>query len=155
MVKRGRPTAEVREELFQRRWTVARLHARRVPRMEIARQLGQALRTIDRDLGWLSRGWRSELVSDLAAIKERELGELDAMERQAAERFETTHDGRWLSLRLQVKEHRARLLGLFAPQRLDVLISREEAERIGAEFGLDPTEVLREAEAVLKERRGR
>jgi len=130
-----------RQAVSKRRVTVAKLWTRRLTQEEIAAAVGVDQSTVSRDLKALVTAWRKEALGDVTATRARELADLDSMEREAAvaasAKVSPQELARLLEVRLRVKERRARLLGLDAPQRgkfeltlddIDREIARHEAE---------------------------
>jgi predicted transcriptional regulator len=113
-----------RQEVSKRRATVAKLWTRRLTQEEIAAAVGVTRSTVSRDIKVLVAAWREEAVGDVTAMRARELADLDAMEREAAmaasAKVSPQELARLLEVRLRVKDRRARLLGLDAPQRQEV-----------------------------------
>jgi hypothetical protein len=104
----------------ERRRKVAALYLRHVDQEDIARQLGVDQSTVSRDVAALRSDWRSAAGSDTAEHIAVEVAELDLMERDAALEFSKTHDPRWMTVRLSIKDRRAALLGLDAPKRTEL-----------------------------------
>ena len=84
---------------------------------EIARREGVSRQTVSNDVKTLQLRWRQELVGDPAMIKAQELAELNDMERDCIRGYALTGDAVWLRERRQIKERKAKLLGLDAPVR--------------------------------------
>jgi len=104
-------------QVAARRRQVARLYVHRVTQDQIAQQLGVSQSTISRDIKALLKAWRQAALRDVAEHLARELAELDVMEQQCATRFAETRQREWLTERRQIKQLRAQLLGLNAPQQ--------------------------------------
>lgn len=107
-------------QIAARRAKVAILYTRRLRQEEIAQQIGVDQSTISRDVKAIIRDWQQGAVSEVAAAKARDLGELDEIERDCALQFSQTHDYNWIDRRIKCKERRARLLGLDAPVKADL-----------------------------------
>lgn len=102
----------------QRRVLVAKYLARRWKQSEIAKELGVHEGTISRDAAILRKQWAESMGDDIAKHISRELADLEAMERDAADEYFAQPLGKrhtkWIHVRLKCKEHRAKLLGLDA-----------------------------------------
>lgn len=110
---------------------------------EIAAEVGVTAGTVCKDITTLKRQWLKESVEAINLIKARELAELGEMEREAsslfavASRWRTGPDGvperlpnhsraqGWMEKRLRIKELRAKLCGLNAPEELEVGVNRK------------------------------
>jgi DNA-binding CsgD family transcriptional regulator len=113
--------ARQRAEREERRLKVEQLYFRlRLTQQEIAEQLGLSQPTVSRDVKAIVRQWVKEYVGDVAPIKARELGDLDAMERDCALELARTKDPRWMAERRHIKAQRARMLGLDEPQGVNI-----------------------------------
>ena len=95
------------------------MYLRRIQPFVIARTLDHRYETIKRDIAWLEAQWHKELVDDPIAIIRRELASLDDIERDCAMQFSGSLHPKWLTIRLQCQERRAKLLGLDAAQKLE------------------------------------
>jgi len=102
----------------RRRAQVAELYLQRMTQTEIARILGVSQPTVSRDIKAIERRWRQQAVDNLDRQKLRELAELDRMEREAAINYQHTHDIKWFRERKWIKEQRAKILGLYAPEKV-------------------------------------
>lgn len=140
-----------RQEVSKRRATVAKLWTRRLTQEEIAAAVGVDQSTVSRDVKALVAVWRKEALGDVTATRARELADLDAMEREAAvaasAKVSPQELARLLEVRLRVKDRRARLLGLDAPQRQEVTGKEGGAIRHDYDFSCLSDEEL-EAEIV-------
>ncbi|HEV8177680.1 MAG TPA: hypothetical protein VGP44_08335 [Gemmatimonadales bacterium] len=114
-----RPTRVDEVAIAKRRREVAALYLAHQTQTAIARLLNVGQSTISDDLAALKEEWRTESLADLQIVIEREANELDEMERRAAVADSKAKTPEWFDRRLKVKERRARLLGLDAPQRID------------------------------------
>ena len=113
-------TAQRRHELADRRKKVSALYLRRISQVEIAEQLGVSKYAVCRDIKILEKEWRSEYVASINAIHNRELAELDQMERDMAMLYYHNHDPAIIDRRLRVKDHRAKLLGLYSAVKTEL-----------------------------------
>lgn len=113
-----------RQEVSERRATVAKLWTRRLTQEEIATAVGVDQSTVSRDIKVLVEAWREEALADVTDLRARELADLHAMEREAAVAASANVSpqelARLLEVRLRVKDRRSRLLGLDAPERQEV-----------------------------------
>lgn len=107
-------------EITDRRRKVARLLAKKITQVEIAKELGVSQPTISRDVVAIEEEWKREYSEALELIRARELAELRDMERDAAAAFAKTRDPRFLQARLATKTRIAKLVGLDAPERREV-----------------------------------
>lgn len=105
--------------VMERRALVAGLLKRHITYTEMATQLGVSRVTISKDVSAIKEQWREAAVDDVASMKGRELVELDEMERECALEYASAkkHDERvkWMSLRLDIKRRRAKMMGLDDP----------------------------------------
>jgi predicted XRE-type DNA-binding protein len=146
-----------RQQVHQRRTTVAKLWTRHLTQAEIAAAVGVTQSTVSRDIKTLVAAWRQEALADVSAMRARELADLDAMEREAAVaasvKLSPQELARLLEVRLRIKERRARFLGLDAPQRQEVTGGQGGPVRYAYDYGhlsdeqLE-AEILREAQAI-------
>ena len=111
MAERNARRALKSAEIEARRQQVASLTLHKVHQTEIARRLGVAQSTVSRDLKVIEAGWRRAAAADLAELEEMERDLLRRLDAKPGLAF------RLISLRLRVKERRARLMGLDAPLR--------------------------------------
>lgn len=155
MVRRmARDTAD-RAIAEERRTHVARYRLQRLSVREIAERLAvDGLRnpttsqpwdhaTVHRDCRALALEWRRDALADTARRTGEVLAELREVRRQAWAAGD-------LNVVLRALKQEAELLGLDAPTRVDfTALIRLDAERAG----LDPDEMVRVAEQVLRESR--
>lgn len=130
-----------------RRRQIAALRCKRLSQTEIAEIIGVSLGTVNRDLKIVEAEWREEALRSIEEVKSRELADLAEMERDAGVEFDTSavkyklrsedgtavavegpRDPNWLEQRRRIKEHRAKLLGLYAPDRKDVTSAGDKLE---------------------------
>jgi len=148
--------AKQRFSIAERRRKVAALYADHVDQAIIAQQLDVNPATISRDVAFIEAEWMVRSLVALDMRKARELAELDEIELDAATGYSISKNTRFLAIRLQCKERRARLLGLDAPARSaldltgnvglgllsadDLVKARQDAEQWEQEtFGGSPT----------------
>lgn len=115
-----------RATIEDRRRQVAALYVRRVNQSDIARQLGVNQATISRDVAALVKQWQKEQAETIEAWRDRDLLELDEMEKDAAIEFSKSKRRDWIDTRLKIKERRAKLMGLDAPTRAEIGIKAIE-----------------------------
>lgn len=113
----------------------------------IARELGVTQQTISRDFAALDRLYRERAAADIAAAKGQDLERLDqlvlALWRQASQGSLGAVDRV-----LRVLERRAALLGLDAPQRVDI---EQRVRQLAVAAGLDADAAVVEAARLLRE----
>jgi predicted transcriptional regulator len=85
----------------------------------IAEQLGTSQPTVSRDIKAIEAEWAASAVQDIAAAKGHDL---ERIERLIAALWGDAIKGKWLATDrvLALMQHRAKLLGLEAPERLDL-----------------------------------
>lgn len=85
----------------------------------IAEQLGTSQPTVSRDIKAIEAEWAQSAVQDIAAAKGHDL---ERIERLIAALWGDAIKGKWLATDrvLALMQHRAKLLGLEAPERLDL-----------------------------------
>ena len=96
----------------------------------IAEQLNVDRSTISRDIKHIEKQWQAEAVQDIAAAKGKDL---ERTERLIAALWEDARKGKWLATDrvLALMQHRAKLLGLEAPQKQDLNMQHVIREYIG------------------------
>jgi hypothetical protein len=135
----------------RQRLTACRLAGIRDQR-QLARQLGCSQATVCRDLQALDAEFRRQAAADVAAEKGLELARTERLIAglwAEASRGEPRAVGRVLDL----MTHKARLLGLFAPTQVSVDDLRERAPAIAEVLGMDPAEIVAQAEQLLRRQR--
>ncbi len=112
-------------ELADRRKKVAAFTLNRYDQTTIASMLGVNQSTVSRDINFLMKNWRQAAENDILDHIGRELAELDLMEKEAAANYITLKSegslkqaNTWMATRLQIKDRRAKLLGLDKPQKV-------------------------------------
>lgn len=120
-------TTSKKTEITNRRKQVAQLYLNHVQQCDIAEKLGVSQGTISGDLKALNKAWLEDAKGDIAQIKARELAELDYMELDAAATIQKLKkEGdyskalRYAEHRLNIKDRRAKMLGLYEPDKIDV-----------------------------------
>lgn len=166
--------AEQTDEIENRRRDVAALLAARLPYREIGRRLGVSVGTVARDVEKIRRTWQDRYAEDYNAHASEQLATLDIVKQRLLPRVlvggkpeEEIVEGRptgrtvptmdlWaLDRLLGVMDREARLLGLDAPQRIEVQMHVEVVakaiEHVVIELGLDPDVVRPVLGAKLRE----
>jgi transcriptional regulator len=119
----------------------------------IARMLGTSQPTISRDFADLDVRFRERADEMIEAAKGIDLNRLDAMIAGLWTKA-ITGDTWSVDRVLKCLERRANLLGLDAPQKRELSGSvelRTYAQRVAADLGLEPAEVLAQAERIIAE----
>jgi DUF1680 family protein len=140
--------ARTREKRAADMAEMARLRLFGYQQTEIAAKLGLNQATVSRDLAKIAERWKAQAVTDLDAVRARELAKLDALEVEAYEawiaskadtqkkvvedrpgksggkfaKIETTQnvgDPRFLQAILAIQDRRAKILGFDAPAKFD------------------------------------
>ena len=106
--------------ITRRRAQVANLLTSRISQEEIARTLQVEPATITRDVRVILAGWDQRAHEGADVIRSRELADLEQMERDCAVAFSGDKKDGWVGRRLQIKERRAKLLGLDAPAKQEL-----------------------------------
>lgn len=143
--------AEVEREA-RRRKVAALLMAGVSDQTTIAEQLGVSNATISRDIKVIEAEWQAAAVQDIAAAKGKDL---QRTERLIQALWQDAIKGKWLATDriIALMQHRAKLLGLEAPQkredthRIEIM---SIVEGIAESTGLDTAEILAEAERIVK-----
>ncbi|MDD3077442.1 MAG: HTH domain-containing protein [Proteiniphilum sp.] len=114
-------------EINNRRKLVAQYTLNRLDQTDIAEKLGVTQGTISNDLKALNKQWLEAAQDDISQIKARELAELDFMELDAAITIQKLKkDGdyskalRYAGHRLDIKRDRAKMLGLYEPEKVEL-----------------------------------
>lgn len=131
---------------------------RRIKALEL-RKAGQSYRAIGRALGISYQQALRDVTHVLDDLNAQATDTAERYRRLEVERLDALLDPLWPSaigghlraqeMVLRIMERRAKLLGLDAPLQHEVLV-RQQAERLAAELGLDPAEVLAEAERIVR-----
>lgn len=140
--------ARTREKRAADMAEMARMRLFGYQQTEIAAKLGLNQATVSRDLAKIAEQWKAQAVTDLDAVRARELAKLDALEVQAYEawiaskadtqrkvvedrpgkgggkfaKIETTQnvgDPRFLQAILAIQDRRAKIQGFDAPAKFD------------------------------------
>ncbi len=96
----------------------------------IADQLGVSQPTISRDVKHIEARWQESALQDISAAKGKDL---QRTERLIQALWQDAIKGKWLATDrvLSLMQHRAKLLGLEAPQKQDVNMQHIVREYIG------------------------
>lgn len=140
------PMAQRHQEMVERRRKVAafRISGMR-DQARIAKELGVSQPTISRDMDALDEQYRQAAAADTA--KEKGL-DLERCERLIGALWADAVKGRWLAIDrvLALMAHRAKLLGLEAPQKVNLEVYvRQMAESLG----LDADAAVQEAQRIV------
>jgi AcrR family transcriptional regulator len=144
--------AHVDQQIIERRMRVAQLRLGGVRNQRtIASRLGVSVATINRDFKALDAEWKKRAADDIDVEKAIDL---DRTERLIASLWEQALKGKWLATDriISLMQHRARLLGLDAPQKREdthTVNLTIMAEQIAAETGLDKNEIMAEAQRII------
>ncbi len=112
--------AHTEQQMIERRMRVASMRLAGVRNQrQIADQLGVSPATINRDIKALNAEWRQRAAADVATEKGLDL---DRTERLIAALWKSATEGKWLATDrvLALMQHRAKLLGLEAPEKQDI-----------------------------------
>ena len=145
-------SAQIDQRKIERRMMVARFRLSGIRNQRhIASEVGVSVATINRDFKALDAEWRERSSEDVAAAKGIDLDRLDRM---IVALWDDAINGKWLAIDriLNLMHHRAKLLGLNAPekredtQRIEISMM---VKRIAEESGLDEAEIMAEAHRIL------
>jgi hypothetical protein len=137
----------------QRRTEVARLLCEEHLRpMAIAKILGVHQATVYKDVIAIRQEWKKDRLDHVEEVRMRELAELDEMERICMERLigctQPWQGARWMEERRKIKERRAKLLGLDAPEKrlnfgAQVTLNKGEAKEVidAIRISADPLQI--------------
>lgn len=118
-------TASAKAKLQERREQVAALALVGATQRQIAERLGVSVGTINRDLTVVKDDWRNQAQSHIMELVGREAASLDRLERDLWRDFVSTDDiGERVKVAgaiLRAKDRRAKLFGLDAPDRIELV----------------------------------
>ena len=134
------------DAIAARREQVAALLMARRSQREIAKSLNTPLTTIHRDIEALRMEWRADRMVAADQVISEELQRL-AFAEKAIMPAVSRGDLMAIDRLLRVMERRAKLLGLDAPKRYEIT---DSIRRLAEESGLDPDEMVREAEQIMR-----
>jgi DNA-binding CsgD family transcriptional regulator len=114
-----------------RRREVAKRYLKHMDQIDIAAELNVSQPTVSRDIEAINKKLEAAAKEDIQTRRARELAELDIMEKEAAENYylskQLTEGGRpsremerWLKRWLEVKERKAKFLGLDQPAQIKI-----------------------------------
>lgn len=121
----------------ERRSRVATMLLAHRSQREIAHHLGVHPSTVNRDIAAIRAEWAQRRATALDEWVAEELAKLDAVERAVMGKVLQGHTFS-IDRLLAAMHHRARLLGLYAPEQLEVLTPgriEQEIARLEAELG--------------------
>jgi hypothetical protein len=153
-ITNGETEREYEYNKGERQWKIAQLRMAGLHNQErIAKICGVSQATISRDMKEIDNQTKQSAMVDLATAKGAELIRL---ERLIAAVWETALKLKGATIRDQMAaidriikliEVKAKLLGLNAPVTVNLV--NDEATRLAREFGLDKSEIMKEAERIL------
>lgn len=143
------------DTIEHRREQVSSMLASRVPYQQQADRLGVSKATIVKDVKAVRQRWRENYAAEYAGHVSEMLGQLNEIEKRLVpralaggkvdERGNPTMDLWALDRLFVLMERKARLLGLDAPQRIEVTMHVERVAKalvvVVERLGLDPDEV--------------
>jgi hypothetical protein len=115
----------------------------------IAKQFGVDRTTIGRDIKAIEEAWRDQAAADIATAKGQDL---QRIERLIAALWGDAINGKWLAVDriTALLSRKAAMLGYDAPTKSEQTINfQNAAAAVAAELGLDPGDVLAEAEKII------
>ena len=134
---------------YRRRQVAAFLLAGLSDQVEIAGRLGVSQPTIHRDVKAIEERWREEASADIATAKGQDLERIECL---IAALWGDAINGKWLAVDriTTLLTRKAAMLGYDAPTKSERTINLQSAaDQIAAELGLDPGDVLAEAQRIL------
>lgn len=140
-------TAQEQQAILERRRKVAALRLAGLrDQRQIADQLGVHQSTISRDCKALDAEYQRQAAADIATEKGIELARC---ERLIQAHWRDALAGKWLATDrvLAVMQHKAKILGLEAPTKIDIT---HEVRQAAIELGLDPDEAVRIADDYVR-----
>lgn len=166
--------------VVERRQLVAARYLRGEYQSQIAQDLGLTQAQISYDLTAIRAEWLKSSIRDFDALKSEQLAKIDQIEIESWQAWERSKavreitvteategarpgrkavmrkeaqvgDPRFLERILKCVEQRCQLLGLNAPQKVDLrLVIQQTAARVAEECGVTIEEVLAEAQTLLQ-----
>jgi hypothetical protein len=150
----------------QRRQTVAEMVASHYTYREIGDALGVASSTVSEDVKVIREQWRQRATADYSTLLAEELAKLDLLERELLPKALSGGPEAGVNLYavdrvLAIRDRRARMVGLDAPQRIEVTARLELIAkamiRVIESYGVDADDVrprlaheLRELDAITE-----
>ena len=116
----------------QRREQVAQLYLAGANQTAIAKQLGVALGTVNKDIQHVKAMWKQSQIEAMDDAVTRHLTELDFIRQQLRMDYNTSKSITTLKELLRVQEREAKLLGLDAPVKQ---VTNHSPQRIEIVFG--------------------
>lgn len=137
----ARSPGQTKAEVVERRHRVAELYLQGWPQHRIAAEVGVDQSTVSRDLKAIQKEWLASSLRNFDELRAQELAKIDRLEAQAQESFALSQqpapdemarypvtgqpwvkpgDPRWIAQIERCIMLRCKLLGLDAPQRIDV-----------------------------------
>jgi hypothetical protein len=159
-VRRPKSVAQI-VTMEERRTEVAKLLCEEHMRPgAIARLLDVDPSTITRDIRAIRKEWKRERIDNVDEVRMREIAELDEMERICMERLRGCtapwQGARWMEERRKIKERRAKLMGLDAPDMhvnfgAQVTLKRGDCKEIidAIRISNDPLEIPMDDDEVI------
>lgn len=138
-------------EMAERRAKVAALFKAHLTIREIAKEVGVGQGTVEHDLMVIREEWKEQYIKAAEEWIPLELAELDSMERDCALQFSATKHHMWLLRRLQIKERRAKMLGLDAPSKIDIRGWLAEQMRAAGATEEETRQAVSEVERMMRE----
>lgn len=125
--KGGKPNADEKFEIEQRRVQVAALYLSKLSGRAIAKRLDVSHSTIRKDIEKIKEQWRGRAALDYQAVVDEELAKLDGLERALIPlAFQGHHNA--VNDLLKLMDRKARLLGLDQPTRIEAKVEHVEVE---------------------------
>lgn len=145
--------AQRQQEILERRREVARLRLSGVrDQRDVAARLDVSLGTINGDFKAINEQWAQETTMDVDAEKQLDLARIEALI-AVLWPIAMTGKAHIVDRIVSLMQHRAKLLGLEAPQRREDthrIEVQHMVQRIAESSGLDEAEILAEAERIVK-----
>jgi len=131
----------IKLSIADRRLKVTEYVLKRESYQVIADKLGVSKRTIIRDVKAIHKIWQKESIDNIDELRLRDLAELDNMEMMCALEYETNKSSTLLLRRIQIKERRAKLMGMDKPTR-NIITGKDEEPLFGPNLSGLTTEQL-------------
>lgn len=129
MRKNRAVTVQKKFSLEDRRRRVAEIYLsnRNIRGYEVAQMVGVDPATISRDLKVITKEWQQERIENFEILLERQLLEYEEIKKECREkrsRITNAHQGsRWLEMEINALKQQAKLMGLYAPERHQIVAS--------------------------------
>ena len=118
--------AQQRQKAAQRRSQVASLYHAGQTQQEIADRLGVSQKTVSDDLARLRAAWNAQATATIGVWVERELAFALAQRTSTLAEWQATHDSRLMAVVVRWTERLAKLLGLDAPDKIEINSKMDE-----------------------------